>query len=122
MLTSVVCAVPIVAGAWLYGTRTTFLPTTGLDLLLIATVATILGGVGSVIGAAVAALVLGLLRGFSIFVVPSIWENAMVYFALVLAIVFLPRGFGGLWSAMLAKRRAIRMSQASATAHRADAG
>ena len=121
MLTSVVCAVPIVVGAWLYGTRTTFLPTTGLDLLLIATVATILGGVGSVIGAAVAALMLGLLRGFSIFVVPSIWENALVYFALVLAVVFLPRGFGGLWNAFVARRRAARMGQAAATARRAEA-
>lgn len=116
MLASIVCAVPIVAGVWLFGTRTTFLPTTGLDLLLVATVATILGGVGSVIGAAVAALALGLMRGFSVFVVPSIWENALVYFALVLAVVFLPRGFGGLWTSLVARRRAARMSQAAATA------
>lgn len=121
MLASIVCAVPIVAGVWLFGTRTTFLPTTGLDLLLIATVATILGGVGSVIGAAVAALALGLMRGFSVFVVPSIWENALVYFALVLAVVFLPRGFGGLWTSLLARRRAARMSQAAATARASEA-
>lgn len=113
MLTSVVCAVPLVAAVWLFGTRTTFLPTTGLDLLLIATVATILGGVGSVIGAAVAALAIGLMRGFSIFVVPSIWENALVYFALVLAVVFMPRGFGGVWASVVARRRAARMSQAA---------
>lgn len=122
MLTSVVCAVPIVAGTWLYGTRTTFLPTTGLDLLLIATVATILGGVGSVVGAAIAALALGLMRGFSVFVVPSIWENALVYFALVLAVVFLPRGFGGLWASLLSRRRAARMSQAAAVARPTGAG
>ncbi|MCC7425550.1 MAG: branched-chain amino acid ABC transporter permease [Alphaproteobacteria bacterium] len=121
MLASIVCAVPIVAGVWLFGTRTTFLPTTGLDLLLIATVATILGGVGSVIGAGVAALALGLMRGFSVFVVPSIWENALVYFALVLAVVFLPRGFGGLWTSLLARRRAARMSQAAATARASEA-
>ncbi|MCA3315315.1 MAG: branched-chain amino acid ABC transporter permease [Roseomonas sp.] len=115
LLTSIVCALPLVVAVWLFGTRTTFLPTTGLDLLLIATVASILGGVGSVIGAAVAALAISLMRGFSIFVVPSIWENALVYFALVLAVVFLPRGFGGLWNSVLARRRASRMSQAASS-------
>ena len=115
LLTSTVCSLPLVVAVWLFGTRTTFLPTTGLDLLLIATVASILGGVGSVIGAAVAALAISLMRGFSIFVVPSIWENALVYFALILAVVFLPRGFGGVWTSLVARRRASRMSQAASS-------
>jgi branched-subunit amino acid ABC-type transport system permease component len=93
LLTTSLCAVLIVFGTWLYGTKAAMVPETSLDLILVAVIATILGGVGSVTGACVAAIVFGILKGFSIFIVPSIWQNTLVYYLLFAVIVLVPGGF-----------------------------
>jgi branched-subunit amino acid ABC-type transport system permease component len=96
LLTTSLCAVLVVFGTWLYGTKASMVPKTSLDLILVAVIATILGGVGSVAGACVAAVVFGILKGFSIFIVPSIWQNTLVYYFLFVVIVLMPRGFAQL--------------------------
>jgi len=96
LFTTAVCSVLIVFGTWLYGTKAAMVPKTSLDLILVAVIATILGGVGSVTGACIAAVVFGILKGFSIFVVPSIWQNTLVYYLLFAVIVLVPRGFAQL--------------------------
>ncbi len=96
LVTTIVCSVLIVVGTWLYGTKAAMVPKTSLDLILVAVIATILGGVGSVTGACVAAIVFGILKGFSIFIVPSIWQNTLVYYLLFAVIVLVPRGFAQL--------------------------
>jgi branched-chain amino acid transport system permease protein len=103
LLTTSVCAVLIVFGTWLYGTKAAMIPKTSLDLILVAIIATILGGVGSVTGACVAAIVFGILKAFSIFIVPSIWQNTLVYYLLFAVIVLVPGGF-----AQLDLRKALR--------------
>ncbi len=92
LLTTSLCAVLIVFGTWLYGTKAAMVPKTSLDLILVAVIATILGGVGSVAGACIAAIAFGILKGFSIFIVPSIWQNTLVYYLLFAVIVLVPRG------------------------------
>ena len=54
---------PLVAiGMFLYGTRAQVQPQTSIELMLFATVATIVGGIGNVWGAALAAIVLGVVQ------------------------------------------------------------
>ncbi len=80
-------------GMCLYGARAQVHPTTSLDLMLFAVVATILGGIGNVFGAAVAAVVLNLVQSMSILVLPSEWQGVLLYGFLFFAIIFMPNGF-----------------------------
>lgn len=80
-------------GMCLYGTRAQVHPSTPLELMLFAVVATILGGIGNVFGAAVAALVVNLIQKMSIVAIPSEWEGVLLYGFLFFAIIFFPNGF-----------------------------
>jgi branched-subunit amino acid ABC-type transport system permease component len=108
LFTTSICAVLIVFATWLYGTKAAMLPETSLDLILVAVIATILGGVGSVAGAAIAAIVFGIMKGFSIFVVPSIWQNTLVYYLLFLVIVLVPSGLSQLKLGRLFRLSSLR--------------
>jgi branched-subunit amino acid ABC-type transport system permease component len=79
-------------GMFLYGTRAQVLPQTGLSLMLFAVAATIIGGIGNVAGAAVAAVILGLIQNASILVISSEWQGFLLYIFLFLAIIFFPNG------------------------------
>jgi branched-subunit amino acid ABC-type transport system permease component len=79
-------------GMFLYGSRAQVLPQTGLSLMLFAVVATIIGGIGNVAGAAIAALILGIIQNASILFISSEWQGFLLYIFLFLAIVFFPNG------------------------------
>jgi branched-subunit amino acid ABC-type transport system permease component len=79
-------------GMFLYGTRAQVLPQTGVALMLFAVVATIIGGIGNVAGAAIAAVILGIVQNASILVISSEWQGFLLYVFLFLAIVFFPNG------------------------------
>lgn len=79
-------------GMFLYGTRAQVLPQTGVSLMLFAVAATIIGGIGNVGGAAIAAVILGVIQNASILVIPSEWQGFLLYVFLFLAIVFFPNG------------------------------
>jgi branched-subunit amino acid ABC-type transport system permease component len=79
-------------GMFLYGSRAQVLPQTGLSLMLFAVVATIIGGIGNVAGAAIAALILGIIQNASILFIPSEWQGFLLYIFLFAAIVFFPNG------------------------------
>lgn len=79
-------------GMFLYGTRAQVLPQTGISLMLFAVAATIMGGIGNVAGAAVAAVILGTIQNASILVISSEWQGFLLYVFLFLAIVFFPNG------------------------------
>ncbi len=93
MVTLLVAGTVAFIGMCLYGARAQVHPTTSLDLLLFAVVATILGGVGNIFGAAVAAVVLNLVQSLSILVLPSEWQGVLLYGFLFFAIIFMPNGF-----------------------------
>jgi branched-subunit amino acid ABC-type transport system permease component len=79
-------------GMFLYGTRAQVLPQTGLSLMVFAVAATIIGGIGNIAGAAIAAVILGAIQNASILVISSEWQGFLLYTFLFLAIVFFPNG------------------------------
>jgi len=93
LLAMVISAVFVAAGVYLYGTRASMIPTQPLELMLFAVIATILGGIGSIHGAALAAVFLSLLQSASILVIPSAWQGSLTYFVLFIVILFFPTGF-----------------------------
>jgi branched-subunit amino acid ABC-type transport system permease component len=93
LVAMIISAVFVSAGIYLYGTRASMLPTTPLELMLFAVIATILGGIGSIPGAALAAVFLSVLQSASILVIPSAWQGSLTYFVLFVVILFFPTGF-----------------------------
>ena len=79
-------------GMFLYGTRAQVLPQTGLSLMLFAIAAPIIGGIGNIAGAAIAAVILGIIQNASILFISSEWQGFLLYIFLFLAIVFFPNG------------------------------
>jgi branched-subunit amino acid ABC-type transport system permease component len=77
---------------FLYGTRAQVQPTSGIELLLFAIAATIIGGIGNLGGAVITAFVLGIIQNGSVLFIPSEWQGFLLYFFLFLAIVFFPKG------------------------------
>jgi branched-subunit amino acid ABC-type transport system permease component len=60
--------------------------------MLFAVAATIIGGIGNVAGAAIAAVILGVIQNASILVISSEWQGFLLYVFLFLAIIFFPNG------------------------------
>jgi len=108
-VTFVIAAVLMAVGMYLFGTRASMVPNTPLEMMLFAVIAALLGGMGNVFGAAVAAVFLGLLRAFSILVIPSAWQSLILYALLFITILFFPQG-------VRIKRRARKPATAAAPA------
>ncbi len=70
-------------------------PTIGVNAVLVATVAMIVGGVGSYSGAALAGFMLGVVENIGIWQIPSEWKATITFAVLALFILFRPRGFFG---------------------------
>jgi branched-subunit amino acid ABC-type transport system permease component len=104
-----ICAV----GMFLYGTRAQVQPSAATELMLFAVAATIIGGIGNLWGAALAAVVLGLVQNSSILFIPSAWQGFMLYAFLFLAIVLFPRGFHWPERASKLKRKTVAALPAS---------
>jgi branched-subunit amino acid ABC-type transport system permease component len=92
MLTMLVAAMFMTTGMFLYGTRAQVQPLTSLEMMLFATLATILGGIGRIWGAALAALLLGIVQNSSILLIPSEWQGFLLYVVLFVTIIFFPQG------------------------------
>lgn len=93
LVSLVIAAVLVSVGVYLYGTRASMIPTTPFELMLFAVIATILGGIGSILGAGLAAVFLSVLQSASILVIPSQWQGSLTYFVLFVVILFFPTGF-----------------------------
>jgi len=93
-LSMLIAAVFVTAGMFLYGTRAQVQPLTSLEMMLFATLATILGGIGRIWGAALAAVLLGVLQNSSILVIPSEWQGFLLYVVLFVTIIYFPQGIG----------------------------
>ncbi len=70
--------------------------TTGMDasILVAAFIVSILGGLGSVPGAALGAVVIGVFQAFGLEWLPQ-WSSALVYVAMILVLAFRPSGLLG---------------------------
>src|SRR3546814_3014898 len=82
---------------YLFGYRAWMVPNTPLEMMLFAVIAALLGGMGNVFGAGAAAVFLGLLRAFSILVIPSAWQSLILYAMLFITILFFPQGVRLAW-------------------------
>lgn len=93
LIAMVIAAALVSVGVYLYGTRASMIPNAPLELMLLAVIATILGGIGSLVGAGLAAVFLSVLQSASILVIPSQWQSSLTYFVLFAVILFFPTGF-----------------------------
>jgi branched-chain amino acid transport system permease protein len=67
-------------------------PTMGHDFLVMAFAVVIVGGMGSVLGAVVAALLLSEVQGLASLWIPPVWAETLVYAAMLLVLVVRPAG------------------------------
>lgn len=87
-------ALAAVAGI-LIGYDTNLVPVMGFKAILIGVVAFIIGGTGSVLGALPGGLFVGLVQHLGILVLPTEWQDAIVYVLLILFLLVRPQGFLG---------------------------
>ncbi|QGZ63043.1 branched-chain amino acid ABC transporter permease [Paraburkholderia acidisoli] len=85
----------VVPAAILSGASAGLNPAAGSHVMLISLAATIVGGVGSLRGAACAGLLLGLAESLALAWFSSQWSEAVVFVVLFLFILFRPSGFFG---------------------------
>jgi len=67
-------------------------PTMGDVPLLIAFATVIIGGVGSITGAAAGALIFGVIQGVALWQLPPAWQEGVVFTVFLLIILIAPRG------------------------------
>ena len=89
---AIIAGMFICAGMFLIGSRGGLTPNSPMEFVLTATIATLLGGMGRVFAAAVAAVVLALIQSFSVLEIPARWQSLLLYIFLFVAIVLFPRG------------------------------
>jgi branched-subunit amino acid ABC-type transport system permease component len=82
-------------GGVLLGLDTSIDPLTGYRILLSVFAAAVLGGLGSVPGAVVGALSIGIAEELALLVVPATYRSAIGFFAILLMLTFRPRGLVG---------------------------
>ncbi|MDI6762329.1 MAG: branched-chain amino acid ABC transporter permease [Thermodesulfobacteriota bacterium] len=70
-------------------------PIMGWDAVLIAAVAVIIGSVGYLPGAGVAALLVGLVQNLSVLKISAQWQGTITFGLLILFLVFRPKGIFG---------------------------
>jgi branched-chain amino acid transport system permease protein len=81
-------------GGVLFGPISVVHPAMGTEIMTIAFVVVVIGGLGSFWGVVLAALLVGLVRGITIHFVPAAGEASM-YVLMFLVLVFRPRGLLG---------------------------
>lgn len=117
MLTMLIAGAIGGIGMFLYGTRAQVQPAAATELMLFAVAATILGGIGNIWGAALAAVVLGMVQNASILFIPSAWQGFLLFAFLFFAIVLFPSGFH-----FPESRRALKKMRAAPAANSGKAG
>jgi branched-subunit amino acid ABC-type transport system permease component len=91
-LTMVIAAVLINTAIFLFGSKIAFYPELSLHMMLFAVAATIIGGIGNVFGAGVAAIIIVIMQQMSVLFIGSRWQPLFVFVILFATIVFFPKG------------------------------
>jgi branched-chain amino acid transport system permease protein len=85
------CALAGFAGV-LLGPIYAVFPTMGHDFLVMAFAVVIVGGMGSIVGAVIAALLLAQVQGIASLWIPPVWAETLVYAAMLLVLIIRPAG------------------------------
>lgn len=83
-----------VAG-FLIGYDTAITPNMTFRILLVGVTAAIVGGIGSIPGAMVGGILIGVTQHIGTWKLPTQWQDAIVFFVLILFLLFRPQGFWG---------------------------
>jgi branched-chain amino acid transport system permease protein len=70
-------------------------PTMGFNMLLKGIIASIIGGIGSIPGAALGGLLLGLAENLGIWKLPAMWKDTIAFGILVIFLLVRPQGILG---------------------------
>jgi branched-chain amino acid transport system permease protein len=70
-------------------------PTMGFNALVMGVIAVIVGGIGSLPGAALGGLLIGLAQNLGVWQLPSKWQDTIAYVVLILFLLFRPYGILG---------------------------
>lgn len=85
------CALAGLAGVLLSPIYAVF-PTMGHDFLVMAFAVVIVGGMGSIVGAVVAALLLAQVQGIASLWIPPVWAETLVYGVMLIVLIMRPAG------------------------------
>jgi branched-subunit amino acid ABC-type transport system permease component len=85
----------VVPAAVLYGWSQGLVPVMGLNAILIASAAVIIGGRYGLLPGAIVALVLGTVQSLLVAFVPTGWQDAMIFALLLAALLVRPQGVFG---------------------------
>ena len=88
-------ALAAIAGVLLCSFNTSLMPTTGSMPGIKAFTAAVFGGIGSIPGAMLGGILLGLIEQLSKVYISTLWSDAVVFGVLVLVLVFKPAGLLG---------------------------
>ena len=114
-LTMAIVGVLVVGATYLAGTKLAFFPELPVHLMVFAVAATILGGIGNVFAAGIAAVFISVLQQASVLVVEARWQPLIVFGILFAVDPVLPEGRALEGEADLARpgRRSPRHRQAA---------
>jgi branched-chain amino acid transport system permease protein len=70
-------------------------PEMGMEAILIASIAGIVGGIGSIPGAVLGAFVIGLAQNLGVMTIPSEWQSAIAFGVLIVVVLARPQGLLG---------------------------
>ncbi len=96
LLVFAIGSVLVAIGGTLLALRETASPTIGVQPVLAAFIAVFLGGIGSIPGAALGGIVLGLAENMGGLLLPGHWQGVIAFVVLFLTLVFRPGGLVGL--------------------------
>jgi len=91
-LTMAIAGAMVVGATYLAGTKLAFFPELPVHLMVFSVAATILGGIGNVFAAAIAAVFISVLQQGSVLVFESRWQPLIVFGILFAVILFFPKG------------------------------
>ena len=92
-----ICIGSTLAGGtgFLIGYDTALTPAGSFGVLLIAVTAVIVGGIGSIPGAMLGGLLVGVAQHVGVWKLPVQWQDAIVFVILILFLLLRPQGFLG---------------------------
>jgi branched-subunit amino acid ABC-type transport system permease component len=91
-LTMAIVGILVVGATYLAGTKLAFFPELPVHLMVFSVAATILGGIGNVFAAAIAAVFISVIQQASVLVIEARWQPLIVFGILFAVILFFPKG------------------------------